>query len=295
MLILRTSVQGSKSTSQGFLKTSSNWLERLQAGSISSWEDLTTCFLAQFFPPGRTAKLRNDILMFQQHQGESLSESTLKTPDRGLLDLEDQINFLLKGPQPVPKPSSTHVPQAYVEAVSSNLHSRNLDEPPRPSGEAASGTLSNPSKTTLVTPTIHHGKVTQTLAHTERMERFENAIFKQREEINNRMTEMFGLLKELTTSRTPKKVLIREEVGHPVTTHVNSISLIRGEEEKSAKDNVMSGNSIVKPDGSDAVVPLKEVEKENEPENGTKNKPVESVENKLTQIKEEELVKAPSS
>ncbi|GJS44345.1 zinc finger, CCHC-type containing protein [Tanacetum coccineum] len=43
----------------------SNWLERLPAGSISTWKDLTTCFLAQFFPPGRTARLRNDILMFQ--------------------------------------------------------------------------------------------------------------------------------------------------------------------------------------------------------------------------------------
>ncbi|GKE30329.1 zinc finger, CCHC-type containing protein, partial [Tanacetum coccineum] len=44
-------------------------------GSISTWEDLTIRFLAQFFPPGRTAKLRNDILMFQQHHGESLSEA----------------------------------------------------------------------------------------------------------------------------------------------------------------------------------------------------------------------------
>ncbi|GJU73985.1 zinc finger, CCHC-type containing protein [Tanacetum coccineum] len=51
----------------------SSWLERLPIGSISTWEDLTTRFLAQFFPPGRTAKLRNDILMFQQHQGEYLS------------------------------------------------------------------------------------------------------------------------------------------------------------------------------------------------------------------------------
>ncbi|GKA59039.1 zinc finger, CCHC-type containing protein [Tanacetum coccineum] len=52
----------------------SNWLERLPAGSITTWEDLTTRFLAQFFPAGGTAKLRNDILMFQQHHGESLSE-----------------------------------------------------------------------------------------------------------------------------------------------------------------------------------------------------------------------------
>ncbi|GJW44488.1 MAK10-like protein [Tanacetum coccineum] len=36
----------------------SNWLERLPAGSITTWEDLTTCFLAQFFPPGRTDLLQ---------------------------------------------------------------------------------------------------------------------------------------------------------------------------------------------------------------------------------------------
>ncbi|GJT03154.1 MAK10-like protein [Tanacetum coccineum] len=71
--------------------------------------------------------------------------------------------------------------------------------------------------------------------HTERMERFKNAIFKQREGINSRMTEIFGLLKELTTSRTPKKVLIREEAKFPVTKNVNSISLTKGEEEKSNK------------------------------------------------------------
>ncbi|GJZ44474.1 MAK10-like protein [Tanacetum coccineum] len=41
----------------------SNWLERLPARSISTWEDLTTRFLAQLFPPGRTVKLRNDILI----------------------------------------------------------------------------------------------------------------------------------------------------------------------------------------------------------------------------------------
>ncbi|GJQ99186.1 zinc finger, CCHC-type containing protein [Tanacetum coccineum] len=58
-----------------------NWLERLPAGSISIWEDLTTRFLAQFFLSGRTSKLRNDILMFQQHQGESLSEAWTRFKD----------------------------------------------------------------------------------------------------------------------------------------------------------------------------------------------------------------------
>ncbi|GKD31752.1 zinc finger, CCHC-type containing protein [Tanacetum coccineum] len=58
-----------------FRDQASNWLELLPVGSITTWEDLTTRFLSQFFPPRRTAKLHNDILMFQQHQGESLSEA----------------------------------------------------------------------------------------------------------------------------------------------------------------------------------------------------------------------------
>ncbi|GJT10531.1 zinc finger, CCHC-type containing protein [Tanacetum coccineum] len=59
----------------------SNWLKRLPAVSISTWEDLTTRFLAQFFPSGRIAKLQNDILMFQQHQGEALFEAWTRFKD----------------------------------------------------------------------------------------------------------------------------------------------------------------------------------------------------------------------
>ncbi|GJT96100.1 MAK10-like protein [Tanacetum coccineum] len=61
----------------------SNWLERLPAGSITIWEDLTTRFLAQFFPPRRTVKLHNDILMFQQHHRESLSKAWTHEPLAG--------------------------------------------------------------------------------------------------------------------------------------------------------------------------------------------------------------------
>ncbi|GJY05444.1 MAK10-like protein [Tanacetum coccineum] len=50
-------------------------------GSITTWEDLTTRFLDQFFPLGRTVKLCNDILMFQQHHGESLSEAWTRFKD----------------------------------------------------------------------------------------------------------------------------------------------------------------------------------------------------------------------
>ncbi|GJU78880.1 MAK10-like protein [Tanacetum coccineum] len=71
----------------------SNWIKRLPAGSITTWEDLTTRFLAKFFPPGRTTKLRNDILMFQQHHGESLSEAW--TPGGKLRDLNAEESWAL--------------------------------------------------------------------------------------------------------------------------------------------------------------------------------------------------------
>ncbi|GKB62852.1 hypothetical protein Tco_0919038 [Tanacetum coccineum] len=105
-------------------------------------------------------------------------------------------------------------------------------------------------------------------AHTERMERFENTIFKQREEINGRMTEMFGLLKELTTSRTPEKVLIREEAKFPVTKNVNSISLTKGDEEGSNRTKVTPDNAE-KLTETETETPVMEVEKINEVENGT--------------------------
>ncbi|GJW38545.1 zinc finger, CCHC-type containing protein [Tanacetum coccineum] len=64
-----------------FRDQASNWLKCLLTGSISTWGEFTTRFLSQFSPPRRTAKLRNDILMFQQHQGESLSEAWARFKD----------------------------------------------------------------------------------------------------------------------------------------------------------------------------------------------------------------------
>ncbi|GKB01394.1 hypothetical protein Tco_0829438 [Tanacetum coccineum] len=89
------------------------------------------------------------------------------------------------------------------------------------------------------------------------MERFKNAIFKQREEINGRMTKMFRLLKELTTSRTPEKVLIREEANFHVTKNIYSISLVRGEEERSDKTDETLDNTV-KPTITETEILVKE-------------------------------------
>ncbi|GJT24128.1 MAK10-like protein [Tanacetum coccineum] len=110
------------------------------------------------------------------------------------------------------------------------------------------------------------------------MEHFENASFKQREEINGRMTGMFGLIKELTTSRTPKKVLIREEAKFSITKNINSISLTKGEEERSNKKEV-TPDKTEKPTKTETEMPIKEVEATNGAKNGAGNESIKTLEN----------------
>ncbi|GKB77660.1 zinc finger, CCHC-type containing protein [Tanacetum coccineum] len=213
----------------------------------------------------------------------------VKAPQKHLTeDFLSSKTILIKGSRLTPRPGSTHIPQAYVDAVYSNHHPQNLNEPPK-QNPFTFYEHTSPNHQPQALGTTFEARVRDYMeAHTERMERFENAIFKQREEINDRMSEMFGLLKELTTSRAPKKVLIREEVKSPFIKNVNSISLTRGEEEKSGKNDVVTGDSIEKTNGSDTKIPIMEDETNNRAENRTKNEPIKRAE-------KEEAVEAPSS
>ncbi|GJZ06733.1 hypothetical protein Tco_0540526 [Tanacetum coccineum] len=224
----------------------SNWLERLPAGYITTWEDHTTRFLAQH----------------------------LKKPERRLLELEDQINFLLKGSRPTLR-SSTHIPHAYANAVHSKPSPQSHNKPSK-LNPFSFRERTGPSPQPQALGTTFEARIRDYMAaHSERMEIFENAIFKQREEINGRMTEMFRLLKEFTTSRALEKVLIREEAKFPVTKNVNSISLARREEEKNDKTDETLNNTE-KPTVTETEIPVMEAEKSNE----TKNKPIKKAERK---------------
>nr|GEW03685.1 MAK10-like protein [Tanacetum cinerariifolium] len=220
----------------------SNWLKRLPAGSISIWEDLTTRFLVQFFPPGRTEKLCNDILMFQQHQGESISKCEIhraagdKLRDKNVDESWEIIENL-----------ALYDHEGWNDSKDSVKPVKAISTP--------EGTSKTPDRRLLEL----EDQINFLL---KGMEWFKNAIFKQREEINDKMKEMFGLLKELTTSKAPEKVLIKKEAKLLVTKNVNSISLIK---------------------------------KKNEAENGTKNKPIKSDEKEPTQVEEEESAEAPRS
>ena len=51
------------------------WLHSLASQSITSWDLLSRAFLSKYFPPGKTAKFRQEITSFAQHSGESLYEA----------------------------------------------------------------------------------------------------------------------------------------------------------------------------------------------------------------------------
>ncbi|GKA38699.1 zinc finger, CCHC-type containing protein [Tanacetum coccineum] len=204
----------------------------------------------------------------------SITQGISKMPNRILFELEDQINFLLKGSRPTPR-RSTNIPHVYVDAVHSNPRSQNHNEPSK-LNPFTFRERTGPSPQPQTLGATFEARVREYMeAHSERMERFENAIFKKREEINGRMTEMFGLLKELMTSRAPKKVLIREEAKFPVTKNVNTISLARGEEEMSDKTDETLDNTI-KPTVTETEIPVMKAERSNE----TKNKPIKKAERK---------------
>ncbi|GKD07675.1 MAK10-like protein [Tanacetum coccineum] len=173
---------------------------------------------------------------------------------------------------------------ACAEPVYSNPRPQNQNEPPRQNPFTfCERTSPNPQPQAL--GTTFEARVRDYMAaHTELIERFRNSIFKQREEINDKITEMFGLLKELTTSRAPEKVLIGEEAKFPVTKNVNSISLTRGKEERSKKTDVMTSDAIEKPIKTEMEMPVKEAKKEDEAENEPNRK-----------VGKEETTGAPSS
>nr|GEW99621.1 Gag-Pol polyprotein [Tanacetum cinerariifolium] len=115
----------------------------------------------------------------------------------------------------------------------------------------------------------------------------QNAIFKQHEVINDRMTEMFGLLKELSASRTPKKVLIREEARHPITKSVNFIYVVRVEEKTVVKTKATI-ESMVEPSKYEDEEPPKKASVTNEVERRADDEPTKSVRENVTKSEEKE-------
>ncbi|GJW11462.1 hypothetical protein Tco_1577289 [Tanacetum coccineum] len=109
------------------------------------------------------------------------------------------------------------------------------------------------------------------------------------------MAEMFRLLRELTSSRTPEKVLVREEASSPITKSFNAISLIKMEKEKGIKGDEVAKWNVMGLNKLEALEPIESPDKEEEMEEGTDGRLVESIKEELTGVetKVEALVETP--
>ncbi|GJV70579.1 putative reverse transcriptase domain-containing protein [Tanacetum coccineum] len=124
----------------------------------------------------------------------------------------------------------------YANMVSSVPQSQNLNQPSQKTPFSFQRIYPEPQLRELE-PSFEARMQEYMASYAKRIERFEKAIFKQRDEINGRLAEMFRLLKELTSSTTPENVLVREETRNPITKNVNAISLYRIESEKVKENN----------------------------------------------------------
>ncbi|GKE30985.1 hypothetical protein Tco_1450307 [Tanacetum coccineum] len=110
----------------------SNWLERLPTGSISTRKDLTTRFVAQFFPPGRNAKLQNDILIESWNDPRdftkpvkaiSFPQDISNTSDRCLIELKNQVQRLMEAHLAPKSPTQVNKIASSCEICSSTIGS----------------------------------------------------------------------------------------------------------------------------------------------------------------------------
>ncbi|KAJ9187186.1 hypothetical protein P3X46_002671 [Hevea brasiliensis] len=69
------------------------WLDSLPPGSITTWDELSQAFLAQYFPPSKTAKLRNELTSFKPRDDESLYERNEIKKPAGMFEL-DAMNMI---------------------------------------------------------------------------------------------------------------------------------------------------------------------------------------------------------
>ncbi|GJS59224.1 MAK10-like protein [Tanacetum coccineum] len=200
-------------------------------GSISTWEDLTTRFLTQFFPLGRTAKLHNDILMFKQHHGESLSEAWTRfkdllqkvpdhgidlwlqpvpsTSDRRLIELKNQVQRLMEAHLAPTQPTQVNKITTPCDICSGPYDTRHcMENHEQAFVEYASSRTDEAG-----------GLVSEFMASQDaRLSKFEADFKQQQSEMTNKIDIVLKAITDRITDMLPSNTVKNLKLGtHPVT------------------------------------------------------------------------------
>ncbi|GKE39118.1 reverse transcriptase domain-containing protein [Tanacetum coccineum] len=63
---------------QSLTRVAKTWLDKLNKGTIKTWDELRTAFSSRFFPPTLFDRHLREICAFSQHENESLSDAWLR-------------------------------------------------------------------------------------------------------------------------------------------------------------------------------------------------------------------------
>nr|GEU46508.1 reverse transcriptase domain-containing protein [Tanacetum cinerariifolium] len=85
-----------KNNPHDHVRAARRWLEKEPPRSITTWDDLVSKFINEFFPPSRTTNLRNEISNFQQKFDESFHEAWERYKDL-LRAYQDSLNAATGG------------------------------------------------------------------------------------------------------------------------------------------------------------------------------------------------------
>ncbi|GJW43092.1 reverse transcriptase domain-containing protein [Tanacetum coccineum] len=145
------------------------WLEKEPPHSILTWEDLVSKFINQFFPPSKTANLRNEITNFQQKFEETLDrfKDLLRAcPHHGFTELH-QLDTLNSALNPTDQDSLnataggnllTKTPRDVLTIIKNKSKVRNLRNKPvvsNVSANTSSSTTACPSEMATLTDAVN--------------------------------------------------------------------------------------------------------------------------------------------
>nr|GEV43799.1 MAK10-like protein [Tanacetum cinerariifolium] len=158
----------------------------------------------------------------------SMRHGVPSTSDRHMLELEDQIKYLMIKP----KTSSTQPPPYQANVVNSTPF-----QPSQKNPFLFQRTYPKPRPRKLE-PSFENSMYEFMASHTERVERFEEAMIRQKEKLEERVDEMLELV-------TPKKVLVRDESRQPLAKNVNAIYLCKSEKDEGEKHEQIVDKNMV--------------------------------------------------
>jgi hypothetical protein len=157
----------------------------------------------------------------------SASGGTIEIPDELLCKLEAKVDYFEERQK---RPLSPR--RANVNSVSKQTSAPLSESPSRENAEIFQN-YAPPYSPPKELSSEFEARMREYMAtHSARLARFEEAVYKQKEEMQEKMNEMISLLEEYANQRTPERVLLRKESTTPTTQFVNSIAIVHKDNEK---------------------------------------------------------------